>query len=94
MTSRPLNILVDVTGEPKVLDFGLAKLLGGPIETIVSMTAQVIGILPYMSPGQARGNPDEIHTRTNIDSSGVRLYEMLTGHFPCPVVNQLGDVPW
>lgn len=89
---KPSNILVPADGEPKVLDFGLAKLLVGPVETVVSFTGQVVGTLPYMSPEQARGNPDEIDTRTDIYALGIVLYEILTGRFPYPVTGQLADV--
>ncbi len=66
---KPTNILVDAAGEPKVLDFGLAKWLAAPAGS-VSMSQQVMGTLPYMSPEQARGNPDEIDTRTDIYALG------------------------
>ena len=89
---KPSNILVDAEGDPKVLDFGLAKSLITPVETIVSISQDVIGTLPYMSPEQTRGNPDEIDTRTDIYSLGVILYELLTGGYPYPVVGQMAEV--
>jgi len=89
---KPNNILVDADGAPKVMDFGLAKLLAGPVDTLVSISQQLVGTLPYMSPEQARGNPDEVDTRTDIYALGVILYELLTGHYPYPVVGQIVEV--
>ena len=89
---KPSNILVNGKGEPQVLDFGLAKMVGGPEQTLISMTGQVLGTLPYMSPEQALGNTDEIDTRTDVYALGVILYEMLTGQYPYPVAGQMADV--
>jgi tRNA A-37 threonylcarbamoyl transferase component Bud32 len=83
------NIMVTKDGHPKILDFGLAKLLdlGGDddgatrLETMAATQAGVVlGTVSYMSPEQARGLPAD--RRSDIFSLGVVLYEMLTGKLP------------
>ncbi|MBL7187070.1 MAG: serine/threonine-protein kinase [Phycisphaerae bacterium] len=80
---KPGNIKITPDGRVKVLDFGLAKTVGGgPSEkpTAVTQPGRVIGTPAYMSPEQARGKPTD--KRSDIWSFGCVLYEMLTGRVP------------
>jgi len=89
---KPSNILVDLEGRPRILDFGLAKQVAADDDPLVSMTGQVLGTLPYLSPEQARGAHDQVDIRADVYALGVILYELLTGQYPYPVVGQLADV--
>jgi non-specific serine/threonine protein kinase/serine/threonine-protein kinase len=70
--------------EVKILDFGLARMTDTDVQmtTYATEIGTVRGTLSYMSPEQARGNPDAIDLRTDVYSLGVILYEMVTGHLP------------
>jgi len=81
---KPGNIVATVSGPVKVLDFGLAKLIGSqggnsPTKSLTE-TYVVTGTLPYMSPEQLRGR--DVDARTDIYALGVVLYEMSTGRRP------------
>jgi serine/threonine protein kinase/Tfp pilus assembly protein PilF len=83
---KPENIMLRMDGLVKVLDFGLAKLTEPEDMTLEASTLMltgpgiVLGTITYMSPEQARGQ--EVDARTDIWSTGVVLYEMLTGRQP------------
>jgi hypothetical protein len=77
---KPGNILIDLSGEPHIADFGLAKRETG--EITMTLDGQVLGTPAYISPEQARGEGHRADRRSDIFSLGVIFYELLTGERP------------
>lgn len=80
---KPANILVDEFGQPKVLDFGVARLTDADVQaTLQTEVGQLVGTLAYMSPEQVAARPDELDVRSDVYGLGVVLYELIAGKPP------------
>jgi eukaryotic-like serine/threonine-protein kinase len=76
---KPGNIMIATNGQVKVMDFGIARAVAESSATI-SETSAIVGTAQYFSPEQARG--ESVDARTDLYSTGVVLFEMLTGQPP------------
>jgi tetratricopeptide (TPR) repeat protein/TolB-like protein len=81
---KPNNIMIDKSGEARIMDFGIARLLKAKGITGAGI---MIGTPEYMSPEQVEGK--EVDQRSDVYSLGVILYEMITGQVPFE-----GDTPF
>ena len=89
---KPGNILVDETGQPKVLDFGVARATDSDARiTHQTDLGQIVGTLAYMSPEQVLADPLELDTRSDVYSLGVVLYQMLARRLPYKISARLPE---
>ncbi|WP_194397037.1 Stk1 family PASTA domain-containing Ser/Thr kinase [Microbacterium atlanticum] len=76
---KPGNVMVTDAGQVKVMDFGIARAVSDSSSTVAE-TTQILGTAAYFSPEQAKGEP--VDGRADVYSTGVVLYELLTGRQP------------
>ncbi|MBN2447202.1 MAG: serine/threonine protein kinase, partial [Phycisphaerae bacterium] len=79
---KPGNILVDESGNPKVLDFGIARIQDFTPTFSGDRPGRFIGTYEYASPEQVAGKNDELTPRSDIYSLGLIAHELLTGRLP------------
>ena len=77
---KPANVMIDMSREPVVMDFGLA--VQTDVEIRMTQEGAMLGTPAYMSPEQLNGKSDDVDQQSDIFSLGIILYELLTGKLP------------
>ncbi len=85
---KPSNILVDSAGNPRVLDFGLAR--GIDDSVMVSMTREFVGTPAYAAPERLTGDGRDVGTRADVYALGVILYGLIADRHPYPIDGSIG----
>jgi serine/threonine protein kinase len=89
---KPGNIIVDESGQPKILDFGIARITDSDAQaTRQTDVGHIIGTLAYMSPEQALADPLELDIRSDVYALGVILYELLAERLPYTIGHNLPE---
>ena len=81
---KPANIMVGKDGVPKLLDFGIARLIDDDASGVRTRFGQILGTLAYMSPEQL-GSAAHVDVRSDVYALGVVLYQLLTGDLPLEI---------
>jgi WD40 repeat protein len=87
---KPANVLVDDTGQPKVLDFGVARVTDADLltEAGLTRTGQLLGTPNYMSPEQVAADPAAIDHRADVYALGVILFQLAARRLPYQLENR------
>jgi tetratricopeptide (TPR) repeat protein len=81
---KPQNVVVDGAGQPKVLDFGVARVTDSDLQATSVHTAlgTMVGSIAYMSPEQLDADQEQLDTRSDVYALGLMLWELLAGRRP------------